>query len=208
MAFIDTIPVDQAVGDVQAMYAQSQRDFGYVPNFAKVFSHRPQVMAAWRGLVASVRGSQDPRRYELATFAAARALRNSYCVLAHGAKLHQQFYSASQVQAIAHDFTAADLSPADVAMMAFAEKVARDAAAITAADVQTLREHGCADAEIFDIAAAAAARCFFSKLLDALGAEPDANYAQMEPDLLQTLVVGRSISAVDDERVRPDTAGE
>ena len=92
-------------------------------------------------------------------------------------------------------------------MMTFAEKVARDAAAITAADVQTLREHGFTDPEIFDIAAAAAARCFFSKLLDALGAEPDANYAQVEADLRQALVVGRPISSSEDEQVRPG-AGE
>ena len=208
MAFINAIPVDQATGDVQAMYAQSQRDLGYVSNFTKVFSHRPHVMAAWRGLLASIRSSQDPRRYELATLAAARALRNSYCMLAHGTRLRQQFYSSSQLQAIANDFTASDLSPADIAMMTFAEKIARDAAAITAADIQTLRGHGFTDPEIFDIAAAAAARCFFSKLLDALGAEPDANYAQMEADLRQTMMVGRSISSSEDEQVRSDAGGK
>jgi len=205
MAFINEIPVDQATGYVRAMYAQSQRDLGYVSNFAKVFSHRPHVMAAWRGLLASIRGSQDPRRYELATLAAARALRNSYCMLAHGTRLRQQFYSSPQLQAIANDFTVSDLSPADIALMTFAEKVARDAAAITAADVHALREQGFTDPEIFDIAAAAAARCFFSKLLDALGTEPDANYAQLEPDLRQALVVGRPISCSEDEQLRSGT---
>jgi hypothetical protein len=72
MAFIDTVPIDQAAGDVKAMYAQSERDLGYVPNFCKVFSHRPEVMSAWRGLLGSIRPSLDPRRYELVTLAAAR----------------------------------------------------------------------------------------------------------------------------------------
>ena len=45
-------------------------------------------------------------------------------------------------------------------MMTFAERVARDTTAITDAEVQSLREHGFTDAQIFDIAAAAAARCF------------------------------------------------
>jgi alkylhydroperoxidase family enzyme len=75
--------------------------------------------------------------------------------------------------AIAEDYTAAQLGPADIAIMAFAEKVVRDASAITGADVQALRDHGLSDGDIFDVAAAAATRCFFSKLRDAVGAEPD-----------------------------------
>jgi uncharacterized peroxidase-related enzyme len=207
MAFISTIPVDQATGDVQAMYTQSQRDLGYVSNFSKIFSHRPHVMTAWRELLGGIRRSLDPRRYELVTLAAARALRSSYCMLAHGTVLSQHFYSASQVQAIADDFTAADLAPADIAIMTFAERSVRDATAITPADVQTLRAHGLTDPEIFDIAATVAARCFFSKLLDALGAEPDATYAQLEADLRQTLVVGRTISTAGDEQVSPTAGG-
>jgi uncharacterized peroxidase-related enzyme len=203
MAFINTIPIDQATGEVQAMYTQSQRDLGYVSNFTKVFSHRPHVMMAWRALLASIRRSLDPRRYELVTLAAARALRSSYCMLAHGTVLRQQFYSSTQLQAIATDFTVADLAPADIAIMTFAERMVRDATAITPADIQTLRDHGLTDPEIFDIAATAAARCFFSKLLDALGAAPDAVYAQLEEDLRQTLVVGRAISAPGDEPVPP-----
>jgi hypothetical protein len=48
--------------------------------------------------------------------------------------------------AIAGDPATAGLAPADVAMMAFAEKVARDAGAITEAEVRGLREHGLTDA--------------------------------------------------------------
>lgn len=79
-------------------------------------------------------------------------------------------------------------------MMGFAEKIARDATLVTAEDTEGLRTHGFSDEEIFDIAAAASARCFFSKLLDALGAEPDAHYLGLEPRLRQALTVGRSIS--------------
>ena len=41
-------------------------------------------------------------------------------------------------------------------MMAFVDKLTRDATAITPADVQGLRDRGFTDAEIFDIVAAAA----------------------------------------------------
>ena len=194
MAFIRTIGVEEAAGDVRAMYERTQAALGYVPNYAKAFSHRPDVMTGWSGLLASIRGHLDARRYELVTLAAARALRSSYCMLAHGSVLLGKFYSADQMTAIAGDPTTAELAPADVAMMAFAEKVARDAGAITEADVCALREHGLTDAEVFDIAATAAARCFFSKLLDALGAEPDAAYDGLDDGLKRRLTPGRPIS--------------
>ena len=78
--------------------------------------------------------------------------------------------------------------------MSFAEKVAGDAVEATPADVEALRGHGLTDAEILDVAAAAAARCFFSKVMDALGAEPDAAYAGVEDGLRSRLTVGRDIS--------------
>jgi uncharacterized peroxidase-related enzyme len=201
MAFIGTVPVDQATGEVRAMYERSQARSGYVPNHTKLFSHRPPVWAGWEALLGSIRGNMDARRYELVTLAAARSLRCSYCALAHGTILRERFYSAAQMAAIADDHTAAGLSPADVAIMSFAEKVASDAGAVTAADVQALRGHGLTDAEIFDVTAAAAARCFFSKVLDALGAEPDAAYAQVEEGLRRRLTVGRDIGTSAVERL-------
>ena len=45
-----------------------------------------------------------------------------------------------------------------------------------------------------DVVLAAAARCFFSKTLDALGVLPDAEYGELEPRLREALVVGRPIA--------------
>jgi hypothetical protein len=42
---------------------------------------------------------------------------------------------------------------------------------------------------------AAAARCFFSKVLDGVGALPDREYADtLEPELREVLTVGRPIA--------------
>jgi uncharacterized peroxidase-related enzyme len=206
MAFIETVPVDRAAGDVRAMYEQTQASLGYVPNYAKVFSHRPGTMDAWAGLLESIRADLDDRHYELITLSAARALRSSYCMLAHGTILRERFYPLQRLGEIANDPTSAGLEPAEVAMMDFAEQVVHDAAAITESDIQVLREHGFTDAQIFDVAAAAAARCFFSKLLDALGAEPDAAYSQLEEDLRERLIIGRPIDRAAVERVPASNA--
>jgi hypothetical protein len=87
----------------------------------------------------------------------------------------------------------APLDAKDRAIMRFAAKVVRDATSVTGQDVEALRAHHLSDAEIFDIVAAAAARCFFSKTLDGLGVEPDGAYHELEPKLKQALVVGRAI---------------
>jgi len=135
-----------------------------------------------------VTAASDERRYELATLAAARRLRSSYCSLAHGRVLAEKFYDYETVPALPDGLDAADR-----AIMAFAEQVVADATAITQADIDELRGHGLADDEIFDVVLAAAIRCFFSKTLDALGVQPDAEFAQLDPAFREALTVGRPI---------------
>jgi len=82
----------------------------------------------------------------------------------------------------------------DRAVMAFAGKVARDAAAVTAADVQELRDVGLSDDDVLDIALAVAARCFFATALDAVGVQADRQLADaLGPQLSALLTVGRPV---------------
>jgi len=143
----------------------------------------------------SVQSNLPVRTYELATLAAARALRSTYCSLAHGSVLADKVFDPAAVTAIAKDAREAPLEPRERAMMAYAEKVALNADRITSADIDALRSHGYRDEEIFDVAAAAAARCFFSKLLDALGVEADATFNDIDPTLRAALTVGRPVAA-------------
>jgi hypothetical protein len=66
---------------------------------------------------------------------------------------------------------------------------------MTQGDVDELPAQGLDDEEIFDVALAAGARCFFSKVLDATGTEPDAAFQDLEPALREALTVGRPIEA-------------
>lgn len=165
-------------------------------NYDRLFALRPNVYAAWQALNGAVKEGMDLRRYELATLAAARALKSSYCALAHGKVLRDRFYDAGTVEAIATEPASAGLDPADVAVMDFAAKVARDATAVDEADIATLRGHGLSDEDIFQVILAAAARCFFSTVLDAAGAEPDAAYREsIEPALRVALTYGRPVAS-------------
>jgi alkylhydroperoxidase family enzyme len=161
-------------------------------NFERAFEQRSEVYAAWQQLNGAIKAGMDLRRYELATLAAARRLRSSYCSLMHGRVLRDQF--GEPVAEIARDRSTAALDAVDVAVMDLAERVVDDATSIGEADLQRLRELGLSDEEIMNVVLAAAARCFFSKTLDALGVLPDASLAELGPELLEVLVVGRPIA--------------
>ena len=190
MAFVKSVPEDTATGDTAALYAETRAAMGYVPNYTRAFGLRPDVFRAWQQLNGAIRNAGDLRRYELATLAAARKLRSSYCSLAHGKILAEKFFDAGTVAALPQA-----LSGEDLAVMRLAEKVVVDATSVTADDIEELRGFGLTDTEILNVILAAAARCFFSKTLDALGVQPDGRYQQLDPTLRDAMTVGRPIES-------------
>jgi uncharacterized peroxidase-related enzyme len=193
MVFISLVADDEATGAAAELLAADRDARGRVPELVRLFAHRPDVYEAWRRLLTAVKGGMDERRYELATLAAARRLRSSYCSLAHGEVLVQKFMDAGQVRDAAIDHRAAGLDEVDVAVMDLADRIAADATSVTQADVDRLRELGLGDQEIFGVALAASIRCFFSTALDAMGVQPDARFSEMPGDLRDALTVGRPI---------------
>jgi uncharacterized peroxidase-related enzyme len=194
MAFIELVSDDDATAEARSLFDAAEQERGHVPNYLRLFAHRPAVYDAWRGLLGSVTENMDARRYELVTIAAARKLGSTYCTLAHGKVLLDRFLDAGQLHDAVLDHHAANLDGVDVAVMDLAEKVADDATAVIPADVERLRELGLTDAEILDVVLAAAVRCFYSKTLDALCVQADAVYNELEPALRETLTVGRPIA--------------
>jgi uncharacterized peroxidase-related enzyme len=194
MTFIDTIPEDDAEGATADWYTADRERFGYLPNYTKVFGHRPAVYGAWKQLSGAIVGAMGPRRYELATLAAARVLRSSYCALAHGKILAEQFLGPETTRAVADGDAITVLDPVDAEIVRFATLVTRDAAAVTAKDVDRLRAVGLSDEDILDVTLAVAARCFFSTVLEALGVQPDPAFKALDPDLRAALTVGRPIA--------------
>jgi uncharacterized peroxidase-related enzyme len=194
MAFIELLTEEQA-GEAADLLAGDRAQRGYLPNYSRAFAHRPAVYRAWKALLGAVTENMDDRRYELATLAAARRLRSSYCSLAHGKVLAERFLAEQDVEALAQARPTDALDDLDRAVVELADKVAGDATSVTQADVDRLRAHGLGDAEIADVVLAAAIRCFYSKTLDALGVEPDAAFHGLSPSLRDALTVGRPIES-------------
>jgi uncharacterized peroxidase-related enzyme len=184
---------DDTTGEVAAAFDKDLATLGRVANYTRVLAHRPAVLRGWQALNGAIKG-MDPRRYEVATTAAATRLRSSYCALAHGDILASKHMSSDAVQALAEGRGSEELTEVDQAVARLARSVAAGAANMRPDDLDELRSLGFAEDEILDVVLAAAARCFFSTVLDAVGAEPDAAYLALDAPLREALTVGRPIA--------------
>ena len=207
MSFLEEIDEGAAVGRVAEHYESERSSKGYLPNYVKAFSTRPEVYDAWGHLIGAIKANMDLRRYELVTLAAARELRSSYCSLAHGKVLLDKFLDEDSLRDLVvaqPDNVQADdeldqeghRAPRaiDRAVMNLAAKVAADAPAVTEADIDALRRLGLPDDQILDVVLAAAARAFFTKVLDGIGTRPDGEYrGLLGEDLADLLAVGRPV---------------
>jgi alkylhydroperoxidase family enzyme len=90
------------------------------------------------GADGAVKATMDPVHYEVATVAAARELRSSYCSLAHGSELARQVGVETAIKIASDEST----DPPHAAIGELARKVATSPAGITEADLKPLRDLG------------------------------------------------------------------
>lgn len=192
MSFIET--PGEAVGPAAHMLSRQVNALGYEPNYARPFVHNPQVMDHWVALLEGIKSQMDRRLFELINLSAALSLGSSYCALAFGQRLLKRF-TVEQVRLLACGAYGGVVTNAEAAAMRYAAVVARDASAVASDDVQILLDSGLTSADIFNVAAAASARAFFSKLVEGVGARPDRQFMAMDASLRDALVCGRPISA-------------
>jgi hypothetical protein len=78
MAFIKTIPPEEATDKLAEIYAGETKEKGYIANGTMILSLRPEVFLAWQNLLKTIRSKMRLRRYELVTIATAGALHCTY----------------------------------------------------------------------------------------------------------------------------------
>ncbi len=183
MWLVEPVPDDQVEPALRESYDEDLAKDGYIWNTSRVWSHRPEMIAQWKQLFKPIRAHLRLRTYELVTLAAARAMGCTYCMLAHGAVLRKNGFTAQQVIAMLEDFHNAGLTEAEVHLMEYADKISRDSKSVSREDIETLRSDGLNDQQITDVALAAVARNFISRFFDSQGAGPDPELIAQEPEL-------------------------
>lgn len=183
MWHIQPVPDENVDPALREIYNQDIEKDGYVWNTSRVWSHRPEMMALWMQLFKPIRSHLRLRTYELVTIAAAHTIGCVYCMLAHGAVLRKNGFTAEQVIALLEDYHNAGLSPQEVHLMDYASRISASPSSVSQSDVDLLRQDGLNEQQITDVALAVTARNFISRFFDALGAGPDPELIAKEPEL-------------------------
>ena len=191
--FLETIGEDEATGRIAEIYAAEIARLGFVMSATACWTARPDLLPIWEDFYAKVKAnfSLSPRDWRLITFVAARHVPSTYCSMVYGKKLLNDLGSKDQVLAVQGDFRNAGLCERDVAMLAYAEAIAKNASRMTERDIDALRAVGFRDVQIADIALCASLRCFMARYFDATGAGPEPAFIDEDSNFSDALAVGR-----------------
>lgn len=192
--FLKTVDPADATEDVAEIYAKETASIGFVMEATRCWTTRPEVLPLYEAFTEGVKAnfSLGLRGWRLITFIAAKQVPSTYCSHVYARSLARELGKA-QVLAIQRDFRNAGLGAKDVAMLAYAEQVARDASKITQGDIDALREVGFSDVEISDIALCASIRAFMSRFFDATGASPEPLFLDEDEEFRTAMTVGKPV---------------
>ena len=145
--------------DIRERMQEVQEKAGFIPNVFMALAHRPDELRAFMAyhdaLILRPSGLSKAEK-EMIIVATSAENDCLYCVVAHGAILRIYAKDSKISEQIATDYTKADISDRQKAMLAFAIKTAKQPAQIDEDDFSALRAHDFGDADIWDIGAIAA----------------------------------------------------
>ena len=168
--------LDELPEDLRDRIMAVQEKAGFVPNVFLALAHRPNECRAFfdyhDALMLRDGGLSNAER-EMIVVSTSGANDCQYCVVAHGAILRIYAKDPLVADQVAINFRKADITDRQRAMLAFAEKVALNSAALEEADYEAVRRHGFDDEDIWDIGAIAAFFALSNRM---------ANLAAMRPN--------------------------
>jgi uncharacterized peroxidase-related enzyme len=133
---------------------QVQEKAGFIPNVFLTLAHRPdefRAFLAYHDALMLRDSNLTKAEKEMIVVATSGVNHCPYCVIAHGAILRIYAKNPHISDQIAVDHRKADVTPRQKAMLDFAVKLARIPEAVTEDDLHSLRAHGFADEDIWDI---------------------------------------------------------
>jgi len=175
MAFIKTIPEDQAPGELAELYRRASNPDGTVDHVMKVHSLSPASLRAHFELYVTAMHRPSPlsrAEREMIGVVVSRLNECEYCTAHHAAGLKRLLPEHRQdvAEALQQGQVAA-LSPRESAITAFATKVTHTPGRISQEDIQSLRDAGLDDRAILDLVQVVAYFCYANRIATGLGIE-------------------------------------
>ena len=193
--FLKTIGEDEATGRVAELYQGQKAQNGFVMAAMQCWTARPDLLPIYTEFADKIRAgfSLSARDWRVITLIAAKHVPSTYCSHVYGRQLVAELGSKEAVLAIQRDFRAAGLNERDVAMLSYAEMVARDASKVTGEEIKRLRAVGFTDVQICDIALCVAFRSFVARFFDAVGAGPEPVFLDADAGFRRAMTVGKPV---------------
>ena len=148
--------------DIRETILAVQEKSGFVPNVFLVLAHRPDELRAffaYHDALMEKEGGLTKGEREMIVVATSGVNRCIYCVVAHGAILRIREKNPHLADQIATNYSKADITPRQKAMLDFAVKVSIESSDLDESDFEEMRQHGFSDDDIWDTGAISA---FFS----------------------------------------------
>jgi uncharacterized peroxidase-related enzyme len=165
--------------DIRTRILAVQAKAGFIPHVFLVLAHRPEEFRAFfayhDALMEKDSGLSKAER-EMIVVTTSAANQCQYCVIAHGAILRVYAKHPYLADQLAINYRQADLTDRQRAMLAFALKVANDAAHLDEHDFDTLHAHGFSDEDIWDIGAIAAFFALSNRMASLTGMWPNEEF--------------------------------
>ena len=147
--------VDELPADIKKYIYAIQEKIGFIPNVFLTLSYRPdefRAFMAYHDAVMERKGGLTKAEKEMVIVATSNQNGCQYCVIAHGAILRVRTKDPLIADQVAINYTKADISSRQKAMIAFALKISHDSKSISDEDFENLSIHGFDEDDIWDIA--------------------------------------------------------
>ena len=164
----------------QAYFDKCDEKLGFVPNVLRAYAFAPAKLQAfadmYNDLMLGESGLSKLDR-ELIAVAVSSVNHCYYCLTAHGAAVRQLSGKPALGEQMVMNYRAAEgLTPKQVVMLDFADKLTRSPHAIVEQDRQALRDAGYTDRDIWDIASVASFFNMSNRMAAAVDMRPNDEY--------------------------------
>lgn len=177
MAWIETIDVEEATGDLAGAYARLMDSRGRISNIMSAQSLDPRAMEAHLDLYLAVmfgRSAVTREEREMIAVTVSTLNRCAYCVAHHSDALNRYWRDSARVEQFTHDFRAMGLPQRMRAILDYAEALTLSPASVLPSHVQALKEAGLTDPEVLTVNLVVAYFNFVNRIAEGLGVEATA----------------------------------
>ncbi|NND72412.1 MAG: peroxidase-related enzyme [Rhodothermales bacterium] len=179
MAWIRTIPHEEATDDLLEIYDEIIRKRGKLSNIMRIQSLNPKVMRSHMALYLDILfGKSDIRRADRELIATVVSMQNdcSYCTRHHAEALQHYWKDEWRIEKLlARDFDGADLTDVQRSMVTYAESLTIRPTNVDAGAIDELRDAGLNDKAILDLNLIVAYFNFVNRIAEGLGVTFDEN---------------------------------